>query len=612
MAGVHGVAPGRTAVVVIETVEALEFLDVLRASGTTIARVIAPSALADRVPAGLPVLRDGAVLEAKGRRHVTAVVVRAGGREETIACDTLVLSLGFAPRDSLLRQAPHCQVDGAGDVLTPGLSVSAAIESGRTAASHRAGVAMFTDTALVAPTAGIVCTCEDVGASELAQAWREGFRSTELLKRYTTATMGPCQGALCHPHLRAFVRARTPDTRVAAPTTARPPARGMTIEDAAAGMRGAIEQRTALHDRHIAAGARMDWAGAWKRAAVYGDPTAEYWAVRRNVSIMDVGTLGKFLVHGPVAPSFLDRLCPSNVLGLKVGRSRYTLYLNEAGYIIDDGMIVATGDHEFFVTATSSGADSAEAWMRDWVEAWGLRVHIVNQTPALGAINVAGPRARDLLASLTTDPIDSASLPYSGARRMTVAGIPCLVLRVGFTGELSFELHHARSRSIELWDALSQAGRTLQLLPHGLDTLKLLRLEKGHILIGQDTDFDTTPAKIGLDSLVKYDKPFFLGQSSLRRLSKIPAQRQLMAIKFPGDVAPDEGAQLMVGDERVGWVTSSRYSPGLQHGVALGWVTARNGAFPTDVVAVSRGGRRTAGTAVSGAFYDPKGERLRA
>src|SRR5262249_27142385 len=152
---------------------------------------------------------------------------------------------------------------------------------------------------------GIVCLCEDVGAAELDQAWREGYQSTELLKRYTTTTMGACQGALCHPHLRAFACARTKSSLASGATTARPPARAVRVEDLAAGMRRPVEYRTSLHERHVAHGATFEWAGIWKRPERYGDPLAEYWAVRRNVSIMDVSTLGKYRVAGRDATEFL-------------------------------------------------------------------------------------------------------------------------------------------------------------------------------------------------------------------------------------------------------------------------------------------------------------------
>ena len=627
LAGVHGVAPGRSAVVVADTAEAAEHVATLRRVGVTIRALLVPASLAALMPADLEMVVDGSVIGAKGgggKRLRSVVINGPGGRgRRTILCDALIVAAPLVPRDGLLRQAidvaGSALVAGAGDVAEPGCTIERAMASGA-----RAGRRVPTPSrpsaglATAAPRDGIMCLCEDVGVDELVMAWREGFRWTELLKRYTTATMGPCQGQLCHEHLRAFAIAHTSPgppmapTPMVAATTARPPARPITIEEAAAGVDQVVEQRTALHDRHVGRGARMEWAGAWKRPAAYGDVATEYWAVRRGVGIMDVGTLGKYRICGPDAAEFLDRLYPVDIRNIRVGKTRYGMLLNEAGYIFDDGLIAALEPHDYFVTVTSGGADAAEAWMRDWAETWRMRVHIINLTAVLGAINVAGPRARDLLTPLTRESIDGPAFPYSGNRRLSVAGIPCIALRAGFTGELSFELHHARSRSVELWDTLLSAGAALDVMPHGLDALKLLRLEKRHIIINQDTDFDTTPAKAGLDGLVKRAKPYFVGRAALRRLAACPADRRLLPLRFVGDQAPDEGAQLLADDQYVGYLTSSRYSPVLEHSVALGWVaTDRTGE--TEITALSRGGRRTTGAIVagSGAFYDPMGERLR-
>jgi sarcosine oxidase, subunit alpha len=615
MAGAHGVMPGKQAVVVLGTAESLAHLDTLQNAGVAIRLAVAPAALASRLPKEIPSLVDGEVVEAKGRRHVKAVVVRtpSGGRQ-VVPCDTLVLSLGFSPRDGLLRQAQEGTVNGAGDAVTPGCSVEEAMASGKEAALRSATMPVESSVANLppAPTDGIVCICEDVGVSELAGAWREGYTSTEILKRYTTATMGPCQGQMCHAHLRAFVLKQEPNsTWTSAATTARPPARGLTLEQAAAGYDHHLEYRTALHDRHLEMGARMGWAGAWQRPENYGDRVKEYWAVRRHVSIMDVGTLGKYRIYGPDAAEFLDRLYPMHVRTIRKGRSRYGLMLNQAGYIFDDGMVALVAPGDYFVSTTSSGADAAEGWFRDWNDTWKLKVHIVNLTAVLGAINVAGPHARELITRLTKDPIDSAAIPYSGLALITARGIPCMAIRVGFTGELSYELHHPASRSVELWNALLDAGADLEIAPHGLDALKVLRLEKGHVIIGQDTDFDTTPGKIGMQWAVKMDKPYFVGRASLERLAAIPPGKKLVPIRFPGTGAPDEGAQLMAGDARVGYLTSSRYSPLLQCGVSLGWVGLVNGVLPEKVVAVSDK-RRDAGDVASGPFYDPEGAKLRA
>jgi sarcosine oxidase subunit alpha len=619
LAGVHSLAPGRAIVVATNTPEGLHHLDVVhrnaaRLGNAAVVAAVVPAALASGVPAGVDVIADGTVVEASGGGALRSVVVEAAGRRRTVRCDALVVSLGLEPRDGLLRQAQLEPVLGAGDVVRPGCSVDEAEESGRRTASVGAAPAATVADG-TAPTLGsgegFLCLCEDVSVKEFEHAWDEGYRSTELLKRYSTVTMGACQGALCHAHLKAFVCERSPGSWTGKPTTARPPARTIRLEDLAAGARVPLEHHTSLHERHVAAGALLDWSGAWKRPSNYGDAEREYWAVRRNVSVMDVSTLGKYRIAGPDATALLEHIYPCHVSDLKPWRSRYTLLLNEAGYLFDDGMVCRLGDGSYYVTFTSSGGDAAESWLREWAGERGLRVHIANVTASRSAINVAGPRARELLSRLTDDAVDAQAIPYGGLREMVVHGVPCLVIRVGFVGELSFELHHASRRSESLWDALLDAGRPLDIRPHGLDALKLLRLEKGHILIGQDTDFDTTPSKVGLDFVVKMDKPEFVGRTALRRIAALPRERSLLPMTFAGTRAPEEGAQLFVGGTHVGNLTSSRFSPSLDCGIALGWVRHPAGAPPSHVVARDTIGD-SEGVVTKGPFYDPKGERLRA
>lgn len=614
MAGVHGIRPGNRAVLAFQIEEGLEHLELLRAAGVGIAAVVAPSSLASRVPRGLRTVPDGAVVEALGRTRVRSVAVEGPAGREVIGCDTVVLALGLQPRDGLLRQAGPGEVIGAGEVVAPGLAVEDAVAAGRAAA--RGAPTGPDEGGSRGPRpcrAGFACLCEDVEVADLQQAWDEGFQSTELLKRYSTATMGPCQGALCHPHLRAFVRDRGGDEARSRATTARPPARPVRLEEIAAGARYPLEYHTALHQRHLESGALMEWAGVWRRPETYGDPLAEYWAVRRDVSIMDVSTLGKYRVAGPDATEFLERLYPCHVRTVGAGKSRYALLLNEAGYLFDDGLICGLGEDGYYLTFTSGGADQAEGWLRDWAETWRLQVHVANQTATFGAINVAGPRARDLLERLSDDPLDSVSFPYPQHRWIQVAGVRCLALRVGFTGELSFELHHPRLESVRLWDALLEAGRDLGIRPHGLEALRLLRLEKAHIIVGQDTDFDTTPGKLGLDWVVKLDKPFFIGKVALERIAGLPREKGLLQFTFRGGDGPAEGAQLVsLAGDHLGHLTSCRFSPVLGHFVAMGWVRSESGVWPERVVADDGAGRHFEGVRTTGSFYDPAGARLRA
>jgi sarcosine oxidase subunit alpha len=246
-----------------------------------------------------------------------------------------------------------------------------------------------------------------------------------------------------------------------------------------------------------------------------------------------------------------------------------------------------------------------EAWLRDWTDRWGLHTHVVNQTPMIGVINVAGPLARDLIARLASDPIDTAALPYPGHREISVAGVPCRAIRAGFVGELSFELHHPRSRGPALWKALLDAGRDLDIRPHGLDALDILRLEKGHVYIGQDTLPDDHPAKLRMSWAVAMDKPTFVGRTALERMSASPLERHLVGLAFDGH--PQRGVPLRVGSQVVGRVTSCAESPSAGHPIGLGWVRSIDGAFPSEMAAGAARAR-----VVPTPFYDPEGARMRA
>ena len=585
MAAVHGVAPGSRAVVVANTDDAAASAAALRDAGVDVTEV------------------RGRVLEARGSKQVASVTVLTPEGRRAFPCDALVLSLGWAPRDSLLRMSPDPEVVGAGDVVLPGCTLAEAEGSGRSAAEGDPVEPRIAETWPILEEAGYVCVCEDVGVHELEAAWGEGWTGSEILKRYTTATMGPCQGALCSRHLAAFTESKGAVAKAQGRTTARPPARAPRLEDLGGGIHEVIERRTALHDRHVAAGARMDHSGVWMRPAHYGDAREEIRAVRERVSIMDVSTLGKFLVAGRDARELLDWTFPLDVGAVAPGRTRYLLALDEAGYVMDDGLLAALADGTYYLTSTSGGADRLEASLRNWTDRLDLHVHLVNQTAQLGAINVAGPHARDLLAALSDDDLSRAAIPYPGHADITVAGVPCRAIAVGFVGELSYELHHPRGRSVELWDALLDAGRSWDIRPHGLDALDVLRLEKGHFFLAQDTMPDDHPTKLGLAWAVS-DKPSFVGKQALDRMATLPLERKLVGLRFDGP--PQRGAPLSVDGRIVGRVTSCAASDAVGASIGLGWVRTVDGSFPQTLTA----GDLTA-TVVSTPFYDAEGARLR-
>jgi sarcosine oxidase subunit alpha len=589
MVALHHVPIGERVVVAASTDEGMEHLSALVGAGANIVAAVVPSSLHDEVPDGVETIVDGRVTSAQGRRQVAAVFVASSGGTRRISCDALVLCLGLAPRDALARMAVDETVEVVGD-----------------AALGEREPHMHED--------GMLCLCEDVSLHDLRQAWDEGYRSSEILKRYTTATMGPCQGAMCGGALACVVRdladaSGMPASHQGARTTARPPARPVPLETLAAAVHEVIEKRTSLHEVHEAAGGRLDWSGGWKRPFGYGDRREEYRAVRERVSLMDVGTLGKFLVAGRDASTLVDRMFPTRIGDLEPGRSRYVLALDEAGYVLDDGLLCALDDGGFYLTSTSGGAARMDARLREWADLLGLHVHVLDRTAELGAVNLAGPLAREVLEPLCNDPLDADAFPYPGHREIAVAGVPCRAIRTGFVGELAFELHHPRSRGPELWAALMREGQACDILPHGLDALELLRLEKGHLYLGQDTMPDDTPAKLGLSRAVDMGKEWFVGKPALERMASLPASRRLVGLGFDG--GPEETAELRgmpitLDGAVVGRVTSAERSIALDRAIGLGWIRSTGDGLPTEL----RAGTAAARVAPT-PFYDPEGVRVR-
>ena len=504
-AELHPVCPGNGLAGLV-TARAAELL---HAAGVDLGETVAVGTPPDGVPA---TSLQGRVVRFEGGPdgRVRAVVVADdAGIETTTPCETVVLNLGRAPRDLLARMAGDVPLaivgSAAGDFPLP-----------------------------APPTEGCICPCSGTTVDDLSVAWDKGFTELELLKRASLACLGTCQGSACLPQVRAWIAARSgivPD-----PFTARPAARQITFAEAAADVSVDAFRRTPLHDEHLALGARMDRFGGWWRPWHYGDAVVEYWAVREAVSLGDVSTLGKLVVSGPDVVEFLERLYPCHVADIKPGRSRYALLLNERGHVMDDGMILRESETRFVLSFTSGGAANAEMWVRDWIDTWGLRVHVLDRTMSLAAINVTGPLARTLLARAgLTDPPR-----FLGHVHADVAGIPCHVMRLSFTGETAFELHHPIDGSVELWRALTELGGDLGIRPHGLQALFGLRLEKGHVIVGMDTELDTTPRRIGMDWAVRMEKPRFIGRAALERTAKLEDHRRWMGFTMEG-AAPYRG-----------------------------------------------------------------------
>jgi sarcosine oxidase subunit alpha len=594
LVGDWSIRPGERAVVAGLDDRGLAVADDLARAGTEVVRVID---LRERP------YRELSAIGRKGR------VTRLRVDREAIDCDLVVSSGGRQPAYSLLAQAgARVEYDPGRGVfvprdLPPGVEAVGSVagelgESGVPEAAYK--VSVETDRCFV-------CLCEDVTDKDVRRAIREGFDSIELAKRYTTVTMGPCQGKLCQlPSVRLYAKLTRTGEAAIGTTTARPPWSPVEL-GLLAGRHHEPCRRTSLHFRHEEAGAAIMWTGQWKRPHSYGDADAEVRAVHDDLGVIDVSTLGKLLVEGPDAAVFLERLYPNRFADLKAGRIRYGVLTTDGGRIMDDGTIARLADDLYYVTTTSTGADSVLEWFEWWNAVWGHDVEIVNVTGALAAVNLAGPRAREALAALTDADVSAAALTYLDARELAVAGVPCLALRIGFVGELGYELHCPSPAAEHLWDALVGLGAR----PFGLEPQRVLRLEKQHVIVGQDTDSESNVISSGMSWIAKLDKEDFVGKWAVEHVLERPLRERLVGFVMDGGTVPEEGGQVVLDGRPAGRVTSARRSERLGRTVGLAWVPPELAEEGSELLIRVDGRLRTATVALA-PFYDPDGERLRA
>lgn len=641
----YAVRPGHRAVVLAATREGYRVARDLLDAGVKVAALADPrpggsgGALAAEVAArGVAILPE-TVAEARGSRHLQAL--RIGG--QWFDADLLTVSVANAPAWQLPCQAgsrlsydeatarftltpPDAPIGLAGAVkgCTGSEAVVADGQRAAQAALGRLGLpteaiprpadpeAAFAsfELPIAADPKGhdFVDFDEDLQVHDLQNAVSEGYSELELVKRFSTVGMGPSQGrhsALATARIVAAATGRTvAETGV---TTARPPVSAEPL-GLLGGHHAVLERRTALHACHLAAGARMQTAGAWWRPAAYGDIAAEVALVRQGAGMLDVSTLGKLEIRGPEAGAFLDRLYTLSHGDQPVGRVRYCLMLNEMGTVIDDGVAWRMAEDRYFVTATTGAVARVYADMLFWNAQWRMKVDVLNMTSAFAAINVTGPLARGVLERAGSDiDLDPAALPHLHGREGHVAGVPVRALRVGFTGEVSIELHCPASRAVPLWQALLAAGAR----PYGLEASRILRLEKGHIIIGQDTDALTTPDELGMEWALSRRKPFYIGKRSVEMRRRLGLARRLVGLTFPPGARdlPGESCLVLRDGAPAGHVTSVAQSPTLGHTIALAFVPVEAAVPGGSVTVKCRNGVLVEGRVAGHALYDPDGTR---
>ncbi len=622
--------------------------------------VMTSSCVFEAVPNGagnrLAAVRVGAV------PPVGMKAVSAQTRE--IRCDTLLMSVGWAPAANLLYQAgtrmryakpieqfvPDALPDGvfACGRVNGVFTFDSKLQDGRRAgelaavhSGHASSAATLGEYAvIVAPepespshawpivphAAGknFVDFDEDLQLKDFANAVQEGFDNIELLKRFSTNGMGPSQGKHSNMNgLRILAQLTGKEPQQVGTTTARPFFHPVPMS-LLAGRGFNPERRTPLHAQHDRLGAQWMPAGVWQRPeyyAVAGKDRAtcieeEVSAVRNGVGIIDVGTLGKLEVRGPQAAEFLERVYVSKYAGLKPGMTRYALMCDESGVVIDDGVIARLSDDHFYFTTTTSGAAAIYRELSRLNTIWGLDCGILNVTGGYAAVNLAGSHARAVLEKLVDLDLSSEAFPYLGIRVTGIAlgthRVPARLMRVGFVGEWGYEIHIPAEYGEALWTTLVEAGAEYGIRAFGVEAQRLLRLEKGHVIVSQDTDGLTTPRDAGMEWAVKMDKPFFVGQRSLKIIDKQSQQQRLVGFTLDDGVrnAGLRECHLVIdGGDIAGRVTSVAWSPTLRKTIGLAFVRPTLAAAGTRIAFRLSDGSMVPAIVTPTPFYDPENLR---
>ena len=461
-----------------------------------------------------------------------------------------------------------------------------------------------------------LCYCEDVTDEDVATAVQEGYDSMELLKRYSTVSMGPCQGKMCSMNaIHLCARATARSVQQTGSTTSRPPAVPVSL-GALAGQNMEPVQYSAVHHWHLEQGAQMMVAGQWLRPEHYGNPEQEIMAVRQRVGLIDVSTLGKLKLTGTGVPTLLERLYVNQWRKLAVGRVRYGIMCNDEGVMMDDGVCARMAESEWYMRTTTSGTTAVYEWIQWWVQSgWGADVHVRNVSESYAAFNLTGPQARAVLAKLTDVELDNEDFPYMHVRSGLVAGVFCRILRIGFTGEISYELHCPAGYGLHLWQVLMEAGGEFGIAPFGVEAQRVLRLEKGHIIVGQDTDALSDPLAANMAWAVKLNKKDFLGKFALERIEQEGPRQRLVGFKMArSGVVPDEGLQIVARNgqgklDSIGWVTSCKHSPVLGQTIGLCWLPVEVAAQEGASFSIYMNEREEKAHVHHGPFYDAAGER---
>jgi sarcosine oxidase subunit alpha len=640
--GCHAIAPGRRTVIATNNDSAYALALELRHAG------IAPLAVLDsrsRVPAehraqmlalSIPLHIGCMPVDTRGFGALSSVSFRRvapdGTGEPTyrLACDALLVSGGWNPALHLFAQAGgKLRYDDASGALEPANSLGWVDIVGDAASNP--------DAAPIGPrvsTTGSTARqwldlLHDVTVSDIELALRENFASTEHVKRFTTVGMAADQGKTSAPaSLEIIAHLRGCSAADLGHTTLRPPLMPVTlgaIAGRAVGERFAPSRLLPMHDWHVANGAKFEDFGEWKRPAVYlkrGESRVEgimreARAVRSAAGLFDGSPLGKIEIHGPDALEFLDRFYINDLTTLKPHRARYGLMLRESGILFDDGTVVMLASDRFLITTTSGNAGRVGQWLEEWHQCeWPqLRVAIMPVTEQWATVSLAGPQARAILSRLPSDlDLSAAAFPHLAMRERHLLGIPARIYRVSFTGELTYEINVPRDRGQALWDALLSVGAEEGLQPFGMDALLLMRLEKGFLHVGSDTDGTTVPDDVGWGKVAANKKRDYIGKRSLTLPEHLKSDRlQLVGLSAEAGQSFIIGSHLRLNDSNNttdGWITSAGTTVLTGDPIALAMLRGGRSRIGTEVDVYDLGARTMRARVVSPPFFDSSGDRM--
>ncbi|MGD9013806.1 MAG: glycine cleavage T C-terminal barrel domain-containing protein, partial [Desulfobacterales bacterium] len=609
----------------------------------------------------IPFLRGWVATRAHGNKTLNKVTLATipGTLSKNFSCDLLVASAGMTPMTGPLslaqakltyepytgffmpQQLPD-SIQVAGRLL--GLNHPASIE----ASGHLAGVLAAADCGVsvdgqakeareklnqlpgpdpgcklvTAPVQGrktFICFDEDTTVKNIKQALARGFDATELIKRFTAAGTGPGQGGIPGHNLPLFVAQYHGDiTATAMPTTVRVPL-APTYIATYAGSNHDMCKRTPLHDSQKAAGGVIRRIGVWKRARYFSDDfscRAEIENVRTNVGLLDASTLGKFRLWGPDALKALQRVYVSDMSKISDGKIKYSAMCNDDACIIDDGVVVKRAENDYYFTTSTARAGATVEWIRYHTRYDGWQFHMVNLTDAFGVINLAGPNARKVLEKVADADVSDSAFPYAGYREFKIKDtVAVRSMRLGFVGELSFELHVPSSYMQTVWDLLTEAGQGFGIRHFGLEAQNGLRMEKAHLIIGSESEQRTTLHDVGLGFLWDRHKSEAktVGAVALRQTENQEDRLKLVGFKMEDPSRPPKDGSIIVDSRIRGYVCIARHSFALKEPVGLALVEAPLAEEGTrlQIYEDECNGQHIYATVVPTPFYDPEGKRLK-